>query len=204
MEHVLNHPSVSYGTLDMCAFGMRDPNGYYYYKPTSLLHSFSEDTMAPVFKRCPNKPGGEKDRSCGPNSRHDHRLARSQHQHQPIEGHSPGHESRTKLAQIYPYRFCSRTKLAQIYPYRFCSTLIRSILPRGNAKSLQVSQTHLVIELLDECFNIEELQMFQKFVDRDEAPVYTNSSTCNSHSSQTTPYSKNSHLHQLFTSWIHV
>ena len=34
--------AVTYGTLDMCAFGMRDPNGEYYYKPTSLLHDFPD------------------------------------------------------------------------------------------------------------------------------------------------------------------
>ena len=35
----------------MCAYGMNDPNGYYYYKPTSLLHSFPDGTLDPVFKK---------------------------------------------------------------------------------------------------------------------------------------------------------
>ena len=42
---IIDHPQVCWGTLDMCAFGMKDPNGYYYYKPTSLLHSFPGGTF---------------------------------------------------------------------------------------------------------------------------------------------------------------
>ena len=48
--------AVTYGTLDMCAFGMRDPNGYYYYTPTSLLHNFPDGILNPIFKRCSNNP----------------------------------------------------------------------------------------------------------------------------------------------------
>ena len=33
---------VQWSTLRTCAFGMRDPSGYYYYKPTSLMHNFAE------------------------------------------------------------------------------------------------------------------------------------------------------------------
>ena len=69
---------------------MKDPNGYFYYKPTSLLHSFPDGTLDPVFKRCPGKLGG------------------ASHQHQHLEGSSAGYGSRTKLAQVYPYRFCSQ------------------------------------------------------------------------------------------------
>ena len=75
----------------MCvACGMKDPNGYFYYKPTSLLHSVPDGTLDPVFKRCPGKLGG------------------ASHQHQHLEGSSAGYGSRTKLAQVYPYRFCSQ------------------------------------------------------------------------------------------------
>ena len=35
-ERLLRHYMVGYGTLDMCAYGLLDPSGYYYYKPTSL------------------------------------------------------------------------------------------------------------------------------------------------------------------------
>ena len=104
-EHLL----ITAGTVDMCAFGMRDPNGYYYYKPTSLLHNFPEGTLEPVFKRCSNKSNDG-----------------TYHQHQPLEGSAPGYGSRTKLAQVYPYRFCS--------------ILIRSIFPLGNSRALYPSQ----------------------------------------------------------------
>ena len=39
--------AATYGALDMCAFGMRDPNGYYDYMPTSLLHNFPDGTLNP-------------------------------------------------------------------------------------------------------------------------------------------------------------
>ena len=125
-KKIIDHPQVCWGTLDMCAFGMKDPNnGYYYYKPTSLLHSFPDGTLDPVFKRCPNKLGGVS------------------HHHQPLEGSAPGYGSRTKLAQVYPYRFCS--------------TLIRSLSMFGNIRSLKPSQTLLVTELLS-CLTLEELK----------------------------------------------
>ena len=58
-------------------------------------------------------------------------------------GSAPGHGSRTKLAQVYPYRFCSQ--------------LIRSLISYGNLRSLRPAQTLLVEELL-ECLTAEELQ----------------------------------------------
>ena len=78
-----------------------------------------------MFKRCPNKLGG------------------ASHIHQQLEGSAPGHGSRTKLAQVYPYRFCSQ--------------LIRSLISYGNLRSLRPAQTLLVEELL-ECLTVEELQ----------------------------------------------
>ena len=35
-RRIIEHPQVVWDTLDMCAYGMKDPNGYYYYKPTSF------------------------------------------------------------------------------------------------------------------------------------------------------------------------
>ena len=122
-QSLLMKQAVSYGTLDMCACGMRDPNGYYYYKSTSLLHNFPERTLEPVFKRCSNKSNDG-----------------TYHQHQPLEGSAPGYGSRTKLAQVYPYRFCS--------------ILIRSTLPLGNSRTLYPSQLSLTITFLD-CLEIE-------------------------------------------------
>ena len=42
-RRIIEHPQVTWDTLDMCAYGNE---GYrmvnYYYKPTSLLHSFPD------------------------------------------------------------------------------------------------------------------------------------------------------------------
>ena len=129
-QRLLMKHAVTYGTLDMCAFGMRDPNGYYYYKPTSLLHNFPDGTLNPIFKRCSNKTSDK-----------------NWHTHQPLEGSAPG--------------FGSRTKLAQVYPYRFCSTLIRSILPIGNPRALYSTQLSLAVDLLED-LEIAELHGVQK------------------------------------------
>ena len=99
------------------------------YKPTSLLHNFPDGTLNPVFKRCSNK--SKKD----PN-----------HYHQPLEGSAPGYGSRTKLAQVYPYRFCS--------------TLMRSILLLGNPRALYPTQLSLAVNLLED-LNPNELQGVQ-------------------------------------------
>ena len=40
-QRLLTKHAVTYGTLDMCAFGMRGPNGYHYYKPTLFTSQFS-------------------------------------------------------------------------------------------------------------------------------------------------------------------
>ena len=138
-ERLLRHYMVGYGTLDMCAYGLLDPSGYYYYKPTSLVRNFGE-ALQPVFKRCSNGLGGEK----------------PYHQHQPIEGNAPGYGSRTKLAQIYPYKFCL--------------TLVKTILPIGNVRCLAPAQSGIVIDLLDN-FSVEELTSIEK----DVRSVYTDS-----------------------------
>eukprot|EP00438_Fugacium_kawagutii_P016051 Skav221531 [mRNA] locus=scaffold1813:43:5619:- [translate_table: standard] len=124
LQALLSKNSVTWDTLDMCAFGMRDPNGYYYYKPTSLLHNLPSEVIGPVFKRCTNKSSAKK------------------HWHQPIEGSAPGYGSRTKLAQVYPYRFCS--------------ALIRSILPLGRTACLLTNMSGLVMDLFED-FSIKEL-----------------------------------------------
>ena len=108
---------------------MRDPNGYCYYKPTSLLHNFPEGVLNPVFKRCSNKS-----------------KRNPTHYHQQLEGSAPGYGLRTKLAQVYPYRFCS--------------TLIRCILPLGNPRALYPSQLSLAVDLLED-LNLDELRGVQ-------------------------------------------
>ena len=66
--------------------------------------------------------------------------------HQQLEGSAPDYGSRTKLAQVYPYRFCS--------------TLIRCILPLGNLRALYPSQLSLAVDLLED-LNLGELQGVQ-------------------------------------------
>jgi len=90
-QDLLRQKGVDYGTLNFCAFGMRDPvSGKYYKKGTSLLHNFPAGTLDPIFKLCPNTVG------------------RKVHEHETCEGHAKGHGSRTKLSQIYPYKFCEQ------------------------------------------------------------------------------------------------
>ena len=104
----MNKQGVAWSALRMCAFGARDPSGYYYYKLTSLTRNFPEGLLDPVFKVCPLK----KARASGVN------RAYGNHKHQMLEGNAPGYGSRTKLAQVYPYAFCR--------------AIIRCILPLGN------------------------------------------------------------------------
>ena len=117
----------------MCSFGMKGPNGYYFYKPTSLLRKFGDETLAPVFKRCINKLGGDK-----------------YHFHQQLEGNAPGHGSRTKLAQVYPYRFCSTF----IHPEHLAN---RPTLRLASSKST------LLVDLLDD-LNFEETKSLSAHV----------------------------------------
>ena len=118
------HRAVTWDTLHMCAFGMKDPNGYYYYKPTSLMHNLDLKVIKPVFKRCPNlvdlkKPG-------------DVKAPPPKHHHEPVEGSAKSHGSRTKLAQVYPYKFCQ--------------ALVDSLLPLGNLRALCTSASLLCAE----------------------------------------------------------
>ena len=88
-QGLLKQYDVDWDTLHMCAFGMKDPKGYYYYKPTSLMFNVPRDVMQVVFKTCPNRNSGKQS-----------------HQHETVMGNVPGYGQRSKLAQVYPYRFC--------------------------------------------------------------------------------------------------
>ena len=88
-QKLLKEYNVDWDTLHMCAFGMKDPKGYYHYKPTSLMFNVPRDVMQVIFKTCPNRNNGRK-----------------QHQHETVMGNVPGYGQRSKLAQVYPYRFC--------------------------------------------------------------------------------------------------
>ena len=88
-QKLLKEYDVDWDTLHMCAFGMKDPKGYYYYKPTSLIFNVPRDVTQVIFKTCPNRNSGKQ-----------------HHQHETVMGSVPGYGSRSKLAQVYPYRFC--------------------------------------------------------------------------------------------------
>ena len=88
-QRLLQEYDVDWDTLHMCAFGMKDPQNYYYYKPTSLMFNVPRDIMQVIFKTCPNRNSGKQ-----------------HHQHETVMGNVPGYGSRSKLAQVYPYRFC--------------------------------------------------------------------------------------------------
>ena len=76
------------GDLDFCAFGLRDPDTHLRsVKPTSLMRNLPPEVMRQIVKRCSNSWKSVK------------------HQHQPLEGNTRNHGSRTKLAQIYPFSF---------------------------------------------------------------------------------------------------
>ena len=136
---LLGQSNVTRDSLDMCFFGMKDPGGYYYMKPTSLMHNFGDGPLRPVFKKCPNRTGGA-----------EHWGEYWFHVHQPLEGNAKGYGSRTKLAQVYRYRCCS--------------TLIRSMLPLGSLRSLMPAETVFLIDCLEE-FSEKELDTLRNDLD---------------------------------------
>ena len=136
---LLGQSNVTWDSLDMCFFGMKDPRGYYYMKPTSLMHNFGDGPLRPVFKKCLNRTGGA-----------EHWGEYWFHVHHPLEGNAKGYGSRTKLAQVYPCRFCS--------------TLIRSMLPLGSLRSLMPAETVFLIDCLDE-FSEKELDTLRNDLD---------------------------------------
>ena len=91
MQQLSRQRGVTYGDLDFCAYGLKDPvsDNLYYRKSTSLMHNFGDGIMDPLWKRCPNND-----------------QRKQPHKHQPVEGAAPGYGPRSKLSQIYPYRFC--------------------------------------------------------------------------------------------------
>jgi hypothetical protein len=77
---------VSWDSLDMCCYGLRDPLSKQPYKKSMcLMHNLPPDAIAPVFRKC-----------------------RHQHTHQKIEGYCKGYGSRSYLPQIYMWAFCNQ------------------------------------------------------------------------------------------------
>ena len=81
----INHlPHASWENTDFCQYGMKDPSsGKPYRKRVSLLSNMPEHVTRRLFRTCPGT-----------------------HEHERIEGSSPGFGSRTKLSQTYPASFC--------------------------------------------------------------------------------------------------
>ena len=89
-NNLLSKQGVKRSTLHVCAFGVRDPSGYYNYKPTSLTRNVAEGVLDPGFEACPLK----KARASRVN------RANANHKNQTLEGNAPGYGSRAKLAQV--------------------------------------------------------------------------------------------------------
>ena len=123
-QELLRKEGVTYGDLDFCAFGMTDPaNNLYYRKSTSLLHNMPPSAVTPLFKLCPNKTGGRS------------------HEHQPVEGSAPGYGQRSKISQVYPYRFCK---------------LFADVLRLFLRKPARDVSTFLIEDILDLTFNHDD------------------------------------------------
>ena len=75
--------NVTWDLLNMCAFGLKDPeSGLYFHKGMYLMHNFPSGVLTPLFRKC-----------------------KKDHQHQVIEGSVKG-QSRASISEVYPYRFC--------------------------------------------------------------------------------------------------
>jgi len=155
---LLSRDDVSYGQLDMCAYGMKDPVSHdYYYKPTCLVHNFPLGALDPVFRRCPNRTSGK-----------------LKHQHERIEGWCKGHGRRSSLAQVYPYAFCKRlshciSTFLQVKPNDKHSFLISDLLdmcvPSSWFTSLQVALEYR------SSGQLEVLQTFEVFESSGPNPI---------------------------------
>ena len=90
MRDVVQMNGVHRSTIHMCEYGLKDPaSGTAMNKHMSFLHNVPMELFSNVIRRC-----------------------RREHEHQRIEGASPGHGSRAILSQVYPWSFCS--KLAEV------------------------------------------------------------------------------------------
>ena len=86
MRDIENMTGVQNSSVHMCGYGLKDPNsGMAMKKPMSFLHNIPMELFSRVIRRC-----------------------RGDHEHQRIEGASPGHGSRAVLSQIYPWSFCKQ------------------------------------------------------------------------------------------------
>ena len=157
MQQLFSDPSVTWGDFHFCAYGLRDPeSGLRCLKPTSLMHCLPPEVMRPIFRRCTNFTSSVK------------------HEHQHLEGNAG--------------TFGSRTKLAQVYPYRFCQDLAHIILRHLKVKPLD-NEVYLLEDIF-EPFTNKEINILRKEMDAiDQEFNMTSSSTAVN--IQDLPFNKN-------------
>ena len=91
LNKLWKNPKVHTGDTDLCMHGMKDPVSKLPMKKSlTLMHNFVPGALDLMFLRCSTT-----------NKKH-------HPEHQPVEGGAPGHGSRTKLTQVYPFGFCRR------------------------------------------------------------------------------------------------
>ena len=134
---------VTWGTLDFCCYGMRDPgNQLLMKKAVSLLHSFPPETLAPLFRRCSN---------------HDPKT-HVHHMHQKVEGWCKGYGRRSAYSQVYPRAFCH--KLAM---------LLSEFLAGGKFPALFQSDLELLTDILEtDADDKISLTAFKTYLDQHE------------------------------------
>ena len=132
MQDLRRLGGVTWNELHFCAYGMKDPvSNDYYNKPTCLMHNFIDDfkgfdvALAPLWKLCPNIVQGRK-----------------VHNHETVQGWCKGHGQRSKLSQVYPYKFCST--LAELLA-KFLGVRVRN------------QSTYLLEDILDDCLEPGEI-----------------------------------------------
>ena len=124
---------VTWASLDMCRFGLRDPENHLLYKKAmSLLNNLPEGVLTPIFLRCRNH----------------NPATHLHHAHQKVEGWSKGYGRRSAISQVYPWAFCRR--LAQ------CLT---EFVYELSSPALEATDMELLTEILEgEEDSLEELQ----------------------------------------------
>ena len=139
--NLAERPGVSHNTLNMCAYGMKDPvSDLYYLKAVTLLHNFPKGSLDPIFRRCPNME-----------------TSSHVHDHQKVHQNVAGHGTRASLSQIYPVKFCR--KLAR---------LIDNHDQNRHRPLNSCVQTSLMSTIVDDAdLSLEELQCLASWSDND-------------------------------------
>ena len=129
------------------------------HKIGSKTFNIPRDVMQVIFKTCPNRNSGKQP-----------------HQHETVMGNVPGYGQRSKLAQVYPYRFCKTLAVS-----------LAHFLNRW-----QYGKSNMVVEDLLSELSDEEVSCLTNVLDQ-EYVFYTNSPYSHSKLKQ------DSNLRQLMT-----